>query len=461
MLFLGSRASCDQETNFGIKKDEKIGKFYGDNEKKSKNPPKQSRMQNICGYFLDDDIADDKKQFRHTPGPIIWTSTTGFLPRGQPSRRGRGVGRIKQVNVLGRQKIGDKVGGSHVKNDSQEGGSGSLGDRSQHVSGGSAVASGGEIGPTEEAPEANQCSVQKTRAQAGIEDRNFGSSRCLLKRNREDYDDESDEEDKEEVTYGSSDIRYQESKKSKKIQKTAMSLFIYRPHTQDVKQFVNYIMKLHKAGITYQSLGLGVGVQLETVRLDFIFKENLWLNIFKNKIEGREKPENFNMDIKAVDELMMMINKDPVLTEKEMLSILMDDILRKNSFKGFSVEVIEEPDNTFKFVFDSMKSLNMFLANNVNSSKAFYGVIKESVNVSLQLLSMKKYGKTLYPLRVQLGDCNLNDVIKTYNCKHFTRPFSKDVQNDVKSLDFKSKKNLYTFITKEPVEFYIKTKSVL
>lgn len=32
---------------------------------------------------------------------------SGFMPRGQPSRRGRGEGRVKQGNVLGRQKIGD------------------------------------------------------------------------------------------------------------------------------------------------------------------------------------------------------------------------------------------------------------------------------------------------------------------------------------------------------------------
>ena len=32
---------------------------------------------------------------------------SGFMPRGQPSRRGRGEGRVKQGNVLGRQKVGD------------------------------------------------------------------------------------------------------------------------------------------------------------------------------------------------------------------------------------------------------------------------------------------------------------------------------------------------------------------
>ena len=74
--FLGSRASRDRETNFGIKKDEKIGKFYGENDKKPKNQ-KQSGMQDIRGYFRDD-VAEDKKQFRHAPGPITKEKLESF-----------------------------------------------------------------------------------------------------------------------------------------------------------------------------------------------------------------------------------------------------------------------------------------------------------------------------------------------------------------------------------------------
>merc|ERR1719210_1208037 len=74
----GSRASRDRETNFGIKKDEnKLGKFYGDNEKKPKTP-KQSPMQDIRGYFRDDVGEQDKKQFRHAPGPITKEKLESF-----------------------------------------------------------------------------------------------------------------------------------------------------------------------------------------------------------------------------------------------------------------------------------------------------------------------------------------------------------------------------------------------
>merc|ERR1719410_3366393 len=39
---------------------------------------------------------------------------SGFMPRGQPSRRGRGEGRIKQGNVLGRQKMGEFGGQEEI-----------------------------------------------------------------------------------------------------------------------------------------------------------------------------------------------------------------------------------------------------------------------------------------------------------------------------------------------------------
>ena len=54
------------------------------------------------------DNEEDKKQKKPeslmaNPQP----NPSGFMPRGQPSRRGRGEGRIKQGNVLGRQKMGE------------------------------------------------------------------------------------------------------------------------------------------------------------------------------------------------------------------------------------------------------------------------------------------------------------------------------------------------------------------
>ena len=74
----GSRASRDREIVFGGKKEEKVGKFYsGDNDKKAK-PPKQSPIQDIRGYFRDDVVDQDKKQFRHAPGPITKEKLESF-----------------------------------------------------------------------------------------------------------------------------------------------------------------------------------------------------------------------------------------------------------------------------------------------------------------------------------------------------------------------------------------------
>ena len=61
-----------------MKKDEnKMGKFYGDNDKKQKNS-KQSPMTDIRGYFRDDGGDQEKKQFRHAPGPITKEKLESF-----------------------------------------------------------------------------------------------------------------------------------------------------------------------------------------------------------------------------------------------------------------------------------------------------------------------------------------------------------------------------------------------
>merc|ERR1719348_1465198 len=72
----GSRASRDRETNFAVKKEEKV-KFFNDHDKKPK-APKQSPVQDIRGYFRDDVVEPEKKPFRHAPGPITKEKLESF-----------------------------------------------------------------------------------------------------------------------------------------------------------------------------------------------------------------------------------------------------------------------------------------------------------------------------------------------------------------------------------------------
>merc|ERR1712098_37113 len=73
----GSRASRDRETNFVAKKEEKVGKFFNDHDKKPK-VPKQPPVQDIRGYFRDDVVEQEKKPFRHAPGPITKEKLESF-----------------------------------------------------------------------------------------------------------------------------------------------------------------------------------------------------------------------------------------------------------------------------------------------------------------------------------------------------------------------------------------------
>ena len=97
--------------------------------------------------------------------------------------------------------------------------------------------------------------------------------------------------------------------------------------------------------------------------------------------------------------------------------------------------------------------LNMFLVDAVGYKDCFLGEIRKRAEaVSPQLKSIKKYGKLKYPLLVKL-DSNLDfeDIGSKYSCKMFTR--INDVEKKHGTMDFKSKRDLYRFVTSENVEF--------
>ena len=75
-----------------MKKEEKVGKFFGEDKKSKPQQPKQSPMQDIRGYFRDDVSDQDKKPFRHAPGPITKEKLESFEMKEsmtQLSKRGK------------------------------------------------------------------------------------------------------------------------------------------------------------------------------------------------------------------------------------------------------------------------------------------------------------------------------------------------------------------------------------
>ena len=74
--------------------------------------------------------------------------------------------------------------------------------------------------------------------------------------------------------------------------------------------------------------------------------------------------------------------------------------------------------------------------------------------MSLELDYVTKYGKPKYPLIVKIDeDLDLKDLGKKYNFSMFTKIPQKFV-----TIDFKKKRDLFSFITKEDVDFIFKIK---
>ena len=163
-------------------------------------------------------------------------------------------------------------------------------------------------------------------------------------------DDAKDVIVQEHFEFSSNDIRYR-SQQKQVMKETALSVFIFSPcpHTSDVAKFINDINSLRRS------------TSDELVRMDYVFTEDLFLKLFRNRVEAIEKPQELIWEMKSVSEDQLLHRQEPVLEEKEILSIFGDSSLANNIFRGFNVRMLESSSG-LQFKFDSMMALNTFLA---------------------------------------------------------------------------------------------------
>ena len=268
---------------------------------------------------------------------------------------------------------------------------------------------------------------------------------------REKNDDSSaNTTGQESFNFPCSDIRYRTKPKTV-IKETALSVFIFSPDKACISKFINKINKLRRRCI-YQRVGDGNQV----VRLDYVFSEELDQKIFRNKVADLPLPQELVLKMKSVPEELLLHKEAPILSEEELL-LICSDSLSENIFHGFSVRLLES-DNAFSFEFESMMILNMFLAKMLNPEKAFLGIMK-AMEPKRKLRSIKKYKKRIYPLGLKMDSSNivdLNEVGKKYGFKVFTRKIAVD---KFLSVDFRSPRDLYKFVTIETnFGFELKTK---
>ena len=258
---------------------------------------------------------------------------------------------------------------------------------------------------------------------------------------REKNDDSSaNTTGQESFNFPCSDIRYRTKPKTV-IKETALSVFIFSPDKACISKFINEINKLRRRCI-YQRVGDGNQV----VRLDYVFNEELDQKIFRNKVADLPLPQELVLKMKSVPEELLLHKESPILSEEELL-LICSDSLSENIFHGFSVRLLES-DNAFSFEFESMMILNMFLAKMLNPEKAFLGIMK-AMEPKRKLRSIKKYKKRIYPLGLKMDSSNivdLNEMGKKYGFKVFTKKIAVD---KFISVDFRSPKDLYKFLTIE------------
>ena len=190
--------------------------------------------------------------------------------------------------------------------------------------------------------------------------------------------------------------------------------------------------------------------------MDYVFSDELDQKIFRNKVADLPLPQELVLKMKSVPEELLLHKEAPILSEEELLLICTDS-LSENIFHGFSVKILET-ENDFRFEFQSMMSLNLFLARMLNPEKAFLGNLK-AMEPKRKLRSIKKYKKRIYPLGLKMDSSNivdLNEVGKKYGFKVFTRKIAVD---KFLSVDFRSPRDLYKFLTIETnFGFELKTK---
>ena len=264
-------------------------------------------------------------------------------------------------------------------------------------------------------------------------------------------DDGDDDVTEQECSFSSSDIRYRSTPKEI-IKETALSLFIIspRPHTRSVSKFINDVKNFRRT-TSYE----GVGECDKIVRMDLIFKDVVYQKIFRNKVEDLERPQELTLIIKSVSEDLLLHREEPVLMEKELLSIFGNN-LSENIFRGFTVSVIELSSNLL-FKFESMMKLNTFLAREVGVEEAFLGMVRKR-DLNYQLDFLKKYRNKLYPLRVKLETCcfDWEEGKKKYKFQESKNKLSRTQQ--FTTIDFTEKKDLFHFVANEPVGFIFKFK---
>ena len=125
---------------------------------------------------------------------------------------------------------------------------------------------------------------------------------------------------------------------------------------------------------------------------------------------------------------------------------------------GFDVQIYEITSKLF-FKFDSMMTLNTFLARAVGVEEGFFGKIKGR-DLGYQLDSLKKFRKHLFPLRVKLDSCHFDwEEGKTeYKFKDSKNKRSKNEY--FATIDFSNKTDLFHFLANEPVGFMSKLKNL-
>ena len=255
------------------------------------------------------------------------------------------------------------------------------------------------------------------------------------------------------VEFRAKDIRYK-SEAKEIIKETALSLFIFspRPHPHSVTNFINTIKNLKRC-TSYARFGECD----KLVRIDFVFKDELFQKLFRNKVEAIDRPQDLSFQMKAVSEDVLLHTQEPVLEEKELLSVL-GDCIHENIFHGFSVK-IRDSSNNLLFEFDSMINLNTFLTRTVGVEDGYLGKVRDR-DMEPQLASMRKYRKTLYPLRVKLDSCffDWEKSMKEYKFQESKNKRSRTEQYT--TIDFLDKKDLFHFVANEPVCFMFKFKKI-
>ena len=244
-----------------------------------------------------------------------------------------------------------------------------------------------------------------------------------------------------------------------RMKKTACSVLVHSPFSEDTAAFVKQV-----SIIWQRAVKVDIGPPRTIVRMDYIHRNEEDAKVFINKVKGLKHSRTTIIHTALARKQDLYPSEKPIISENDFIKFCIE----ANSFNicsGYQIKVIFS-ENESQFEFSSWNELNLFIfeaTREKDFNRAFLGLLSEDNENAHNEESRRQTIKTvtvnndlIYPLKVAFGSgmCR-NDLENIAPSSKFSI-HKVDEDSKVASLGFKTKADLYKFITSDEAKRFSK-----